>query len=72
MESEGRLQESGTSERPTDQEVKDSQQSELDQAREDRNARLGIGNHTEDGPKPESPVGGNLPPTLDSQGNRSE
>ena len=39
-------------ERPTDQEVKDQQSSELDQAREERNARLGIGDHTVYDPQP--------------------
>lgn len=46
--------------RPTDQEVEDQQQSQLQQEREERNTRLGIGNHTEDGPKPEGKLGDTL------------
>lgn len=37
----------GEQQRPTDQEIKDEQQRELDEAREERDKRLRIGNHTE-------------------------
>lgn len=34
--------------RRTDQEIKDDQQRQLDEAREERNKKLKIGNHTEE------------------------
>ena len=46
--------------RPTDQEVKDEQQSQLQQERDERDARLGIGSHTADGPQPQGKLGDTL------------
>lgn len=50
--------------RETDQDAYDRQQSELQAARDERDERLGIGSFTEQGPKSESPVGGNLPAEI--------
>lgn len=47
--------------RDSDQDIKDDQELEIEAAREERDDRLGIGNHDGDAPNSQSPVGGNLP-----------